>query len=206
MPDTAKIDLSDYEAAMLRDQHIILTKRSALQKVEQFLGLQVTAIQAACKPLLPVMDENIRSALPKISRGENYLGLPWAILDYPSVFSKQDVFALRTLFWWGNFFSISLQVSGKYLLQFEDLIFQRLKEKAGNFYISVNDDAWQHHFREDNYQPVADFLKASHTKLHRPGHLKLALKFELDDWDKIPSELENGYAALMGLLGTDPVK
>ena len=32
----------------------------------------------------------------------------------PAVFSKENIFAIRTMFWWGNFFSISLHVSGKY--------------------------------------------------------------------------------------------
>ena len=41
---------------------------------------------------------------PKISRGEQYLGLPYVMLDYPRIFSKENVFAIRTFFWWGNYF------------------------------------------------------------------------------------------------------
>jgi hypothetical protein len=48
----------------------------------------------------------------KISRGENYQLLPYIILDYPSYFSRNNIFAVRTMFWWGNFFSITLHLSG----------------------------------------------------------------------------------------------
>ena len=59
---------------------------------------------------------------PKISKGENYKGLPWLVLDYPRYFNKEDIFAIRTLFWWGNFFSITLHISGKYKMRYEKKI------------------------------------------------------------------------------------
>ena len=32
---------------------------------------------------------------PKISKGENYKGLPYVMLDYPRCFGKTDIFAIR---------------------------------------------------------------------------------------------------------------
>src|SRR5436189_6462548 len=43
---------------------------------------------------------NLPNTRGKISKGENYLGYPWQILDYPRVFEKENVFAFRTLCWW----------------------------------------------------------------------------------------------------------
>jgi len=55
---------------------------------------------------------------PKISRGENYLGLPYLVLDYPRLFRPDAVLAIRTFFWWGHFFSSTLQLSGGYKTEF----------------------------------------------------------------------------------------
>ena len=60
------------------------------------------------------LPEEVLIQSPKISRGENYNGLPYVMLDYPRCFGKEDVFAMRTMFWWGNFFSITWHLKGKY--------------------------------------------------------------------------------------------
>lgn len=207
MPDITKIDLSDYEAAMLRDENIILTKRSALKKVENFLGMQVDKIQMAFIGLKPLMDEPLLSAIPKVSRGENYQGLPWVMLDYPAVFSKQDVFALRSFFWWGNYFSIYLHVSGRYKSRFENSILNKLNSEPGDFYLSIKEDPWQHHFNEDNYVRISG-MEAGYAEsyLQKCTHLKLALKFDLNNWELIPPELQKGYTAVSHLLGAYAMK
>ena len=60
------------------------------------------------------MPEVIKTSTPKISKGENYKDLPYVMLDYPRCFQKEKTIAIRTFFWWGNFFSINLQLSGEY--------------------------------------------------------------------------------------------
>lgn len=40
-------------------------------------------------------------------------GQLYLILDYPGMLSTENIFAVRTLFWWGNIFSVSLHLSSK---------------------------------------------------------------------------------------------
>ena len=58
------------------------------------------------------LPEAVIQSSPKITRGENYQLLPYVILDYPRCFQKEQVFAIRTMFWWGKGISITLHVSG----------------------------------------------------------------------------------------------
>ena len=51
---------------------------------------------------------------PKISKGENYRGLPYVMLDYPRLFGREEVLAIRTFFWWGHGFSVTLHLKGGY--------------------------------------------------------------------------------------------
>src|ERR1700743_3182070 len=82
---------------------------------------------------------------PKISRGENYRGLPWVMLDYPRVFGREDVLAIRTMFWWGHGFSVTLHLKGKYQELFLPVIRRRQHElSAQGFYMGVGADEWRH--------------------------------------------------------------
>src|SRR5215475_6975736 len=45
----------------------------------------------------------IAKARVRIFRGDNYKHLPYAVMDYPALYTKENSFAYRTMFWWGNF-------------------------------------------------------------------------------------------------------
>ena len=91
----AKVQLSAEEMRLVRDAAWILTKNSVMGKVVAMFG----ELSGGWKE-------------PKISKGENYKGLPWVMLDYPRVFGKEDVYAIRTFFLWGHAFSITLHLKG----------------------------------------------------------------------------------------------
>jgi hypothetical protein len=138
---------------------------------------------------------------PKIARGENYRLLPYVILDYPRCFEKQQVFAIRTMFWWGNAISITLHVSGSYAgplrkaLQQEETL-QHLQ----NYYLCVNDKEWEHHFEADNYQQIAllSSEQVQHIAINSP-FIKLAAPFKLQQWNVLPELLEKELVKLIQL-------
>ncbi len=35
------------------------------------------------------------------------------MLDYPRAFGRDSIFACRTFFWWGRFFSLTLHLAGR---------------------------------------------------------------------------------------------
>lgn len=139
---------------------------------------------------------------PKISRGENYLGLPYLILDYPRVFDHENSFAIRSFFWWGNFFSSTLQLSGVYKEQFLSKIEAALLTFS-KYHIGINADPWQHHFDRRNYVPV-DTLQYGDLKklLYEQVHLKLATKLPVENWpEAAPFLLRNWTRYLDTLFG-----
>ena len=104
----AKISLSPSEFELVTNAEIILTKNRVLQKIQESLGYLGNQEQDH-------IEINHFSHLhefrigPKISKGENYLGLPYIILDYPRYSDSEDLFFIRQMFWWGHFFSHTLQ-------------------------------------------------------------------------------------------------
>jgi hypothetical protein len=139
---------------------------------------------------------------PKISKGENYKGLPYLVLDYPRVFDKMNVFAIRTLFWWGNFFSITLHLSGSYKNMFEKNIAANFTDlQNGGYSLCINDDEWEHHFEEDNYVQLSQIGETNFQENILKTHfIKLAKKIPLQDWENVPDLLTADFKRIIELL------
>jgi hypothetical protein len=188
-----KVQFSNTEMELMCNQELILTKNRVVEKVKTLLEEIQNQMMDDCRNNTQLSSTEIFSVTPKISKGENYLGLPYQILDYPRLFRHQDVFAIRTMFWWGNFFSITLHLSGLYKLQYEAKVQAGFKYFANEGYsIGVNEDPWIHHFDEDNYKEIVLLNEKTFgeecTKAH---HLKIAKKISLKDADLRKQILEN---------------
>jgi hypothetical protein len=104
-----KIRLSAEEKQLVRTDRFILTKNRIIRKTMLLFG----QLKEEYDQLLEGVELPEGTASAKISRGENYEGLPWIMLDHPRYFRKEDILAIRSFFWWGNFFSITLHLAGK---------------------------------------------------------------------------------------------
>ncbi len=200
--NSTKIKLSTTELDLVTNATFILTKNSIMGKVVETFGITASYFkETITNTQLPI--EVIQST-PKIAKGENYLSLPWVILDYPRLFNKQDTFAIRTFFWWGNFISITLQLSGTYQTAYQQQLFQNLAAiPNNNWQLCCNNNAWQHNFNPANYQPFGNF---SNQALQSLPFVKLAKKIPLQEWDNMDVFLLENFKNLLQLLTTQAVK
>jgi hypothetical protein len=111
----SKLMFSDAELQMACNTEVILTKNRIIEKVFQAFGGLGRNLFEELAPLRTALPEET-GILPKISKGEQYRGLPWVMLDYPRCFhQKKGHLALRVMFWWGNYYLVQMHVSGNYL-------------------------------------------------------------------------------------------
>lgn len=198
MQDSANVSLSAFEHQLVTDAAWILTKNRIIGKVFVMFGKLSEQYQAHA--LLQQLPAETLLASPKISKGENYEGLPYVMLDYPRCFGRENVLAIRTFFWWGNFFSITLQLKGMYLEQFRSNIQQQLSAASyNNAWINVSEEEWMHHFRNDNMQAIRNYgTDFSEKKL-----LKIAFQHSFSEWEHAENLLEQSFQHLMQLLYKD---
>ncbi len=192
MQEKANVSLSAFEQQLVNDPAWILTKNRIIEKVYLLFGhLSEQYMQTALVQTLPAA---VTAVAPKISKGENYEGLPYVMLDYPRCFSKDDVFAVRTFFWWGHFFSITLQLKGTYLKQYLPALLANKKIlTASDVWMNVGNEEWQHHFRSSNMQ-----LLQTHTEtLEEKQVLKLAFQCSLNDWNDAETILTKKFQLLL---------
>jgi hypothetical protein len=181
----ANVQLSAEEMRLVRDPAWILTKNSVIGKVvEMFAGLS-----GEWREIFHSETE------PKISKGEQYKGLPWVMLDYPRVFGKEDVFAIRTMFWWGHCFSVALHLKGEYLRSFLPVILSKREElEAAGFTPGVAEEEWEHAVMPGAW----DGLSAWRER----GFGKLAVGVSLDRWNEAPGILTAKFKTLTQALVT----
>lgn len=189
------VSLSKNELKLVIDAEILLTKNRIIQKVyELFRGL--------CEDYEQILEanslDNANLLTGKISRGENYKGLPYVILDYPRQFGKLDVFAIRTFFWWGHFFSITLQLSGEHLFKYAANIDNAIsKDLFDGWFVSCGESPWEHHFDQDNYLP---FQREKDYHLLNLSFLKIAKKIPLGQWDEVENFLKENFTFFIKVL------
>jgi hypothetical protein len=201
----AKIRLSVKEMEIAMSTELILTKNTILRKVNELLAALQQEQQVRLKGLHGLLPMEIFRSTAKISRGENYKGLPYQVLDHPRVFEQEHIAAVRTMFLWGNFFSITLHLSGKYKKAAEEKIqasYATLREQG--FFICINEEQWEHHFGNENYRALADInAKQFEELVQKKEFVKLAHKIPLQQWNEAPAQLLSFFEQLLALLKID---
>lgn len=185
--------LPDEEYYLLTSASLFAAKWSLEDKIQKQLENSSLCIKDFLLSISNDWPTEITDIPPKISRGQNYLGFPWMILDHPRYFTKSDVFAIRTLCWWTQGISCTLQLSGKYLNHFYPLLQRKASEFSDSgYYICINQDPWHHHFGDDNYQLLnssADpesLMKAAYEQ----GFIKLMSRHPVTDIFQLPAIAE----------------
>lgn len=201
MTDGAKINLSHKELELVCDSDWIFTKHNIIGKVYQLFGDASEYMQQAAGEVKGNLPVPIFQHHPKIYKGENYRLLPYVMLDYPRYFVKEETFAIRTLFWWGNFFSVTLHVSGSIKAAMDSGIVKAFSWlQAHNYWICVNDDQWEHHFGRDNYTLLENLSQPEfETNVRSKNFMKLAKKIPLQQWDAAAIFIEKSFEEMLML-------
>ncbi|GAB2825568.1 hypothetical protein [Ferruginibacter profundus] len=202
MTEVSKLTLSSGEMQLVTNTEWILTKRIIIDKVNLLFG----AIAVAMQDIIEAEREYLPTAAiitaPKIAKGENYLQLPYVLLDYPRCFDRENIFAIRTMFWWGNFFSCTLHLSGTYKTMFKQALQNNSNAmRQHNLYLCTNNNEWEHHFEAGNYIAANTLDEEEiNTALSQQHFIKVAAKFSLHQWNQMDVLLQKAFSDLLHLL------
>jgi hypothetical protein len=187
--------LNSYEMQLVTDPNILFAKNKVVQIV---CTLFAQLSEDYKKVTGNKINEEISVVNGKIAKGENYQGLPYVILDYPRQFSKTNTFAIRSFFWWGNFFSITLHLTGQYQRKYTPILKHAIEENYfSGWSISVSKDQWKHDFDRENYIPVEEHM---HYNIVELPFIKLAKKIPLNEWDEAYSFFTANFILLIKAL------
>ena len=192
------MQLSDKEKQILHDTEFLLTKASLIKKISSLMESVHIELREVINNSGFDFGNEIDIVNGKIFKGENYRELPYVVLDYPKKFSNKDTFALRTMFWWGNYFSTTLHLEGDSLSQYQEFIIKNSAQITNNeFFCCVNHTQWEYHYDQDNYELLGPDNK---DLLKRNDFLKISKKYQLDSYSNLPILASNFLNDCLKLL------
>ena len=199
MIQQTKIQFLPAEMELVSSPDIILTKNAILQKIKSFFEEVQVKQQNILKKYSSQLPEEVLKISPKISRGENYKGLPWLVLDNPRHFQHNNIFAIRTMFWWGNFFSITLHVSGNNKNDLLKNLTENVSLLAKNdFSIYNGTKEWEHDIDPCSYKKLSAINEDELQKIFSANSfLKLAVKFTVESLETVEDNLLRNYELLV---------
>jgi hypothetical protein len=190
----AEISFTPAELHLLNDAHIWQLKASLNDKLYKMFS----EVESEAKDLYSdAFQKNIDTPAwsAKISRGENYLGHPYVILDAPNTFSKNEIFAVRNWVWFGHYAASFLVVSGRPLAAFIEKL-KKIQHPIEGLYICIYDNPWQHHFESDNMI----LFKGPHQINESAAFIKIGFKHSLSDASSLKTFFLKNYSFYGGLI------
>jgi hypothetical protein len=180
---------TEQELKIVNSKAILLSKHSATHKIRLLLEQTAKHIDQYIAAETPHWYESINWQGLKVSRGENYNGLPYQVLDHPRYFHSKDVLAFRVMCWWGNYFCHTLHISGKFLQVNKMRYLQNLGGlKNRGLFLGINKDPWKYEFNQQHYRALSTLSDQQiQQSIEQTGHLKISAQFPLDRWKELPS-------------------
>ena len=105
-----KVNFSEQDILLLQNTEWLYRKRKIVDDIK--IEFSCCTEKIIAHEAFNRLTSDIGLGKMKITSGENLNGLPWVISDINAIFEKENVFTLRLLFWWGNYFSTNLIMAG----------------------------------------------------------------------------------------------
>ncbi len=197
---------------LLADSAVFLADKELFNRQRRIREEVITLFTACAAPLQAAVEQRdlpleIAAIQPKISRGENYLGYPWQILDFPRYFTGEAVFAHRLMCWWGHSFISTFHISGTWLHRYETEIFNRLADLNGkHVLLGYNADQWVHHTGEDNYLPLEEIsidFDSYRAAVNNRGFFKCCRIIEFSSKTSLSDAAEEALNLWLDLCGCE---
>lgn len=137
----------------------------------------------------------------KVSKGENFKGYPYIVLDCPRLYSTDTEVICRTIFRWGHGWSLHFTIQGK--------TFERVSYSLPDFSASFRNDwllytgenIWEQDIDSEFFVPMSAISETSFSDILNPQQFfKMATSINLSDaveWPPFPQQI---YQVLFDLL------
>jgi hypothetical protein len=185
------------ELDLASDPTVLLIKYRMMEKVWDFLEEIQREIRKELEPFKGKLPKELNLTNGKISKGENYKRLPFMMLDFPAFFTKDNILAFRTMFYWGNFISSTFHLQGSYVKEYGLELVENFRNSQ-SIYFCINNSPWEYDYKSNNYVLLNE-LSSDEVKEHLKytDFIKLSIKFPVDEMPERKQDLI--YFLLEGL-------
>lgn len=177
------------ELDLASDPTILLIKYRMMEKVWDFLEEIQIEIREELEFFKNELPHELKLEHGKISKGENYKHLPFMMLDFPAFFTKENILAFRTMFYWGNFISSTFHLQGSYLNKYGAKLIESFRNSE-NVYFCINDSPWEYHYKQSNYKLLHELsLEDIDYQVGNTNFIKFSIKFPVEEMPQRKEDL-----------------
>jgi hypothetical protein len=191
------MSLSQEEIELLKNTEFLFLKNVVSEKIVKKLR---TIEKNIHKTFTLNADESLQKygvKTAKISKGEQYQGLPYFVLDYPRHFTRDEVVAFRVMLWWGKFLSCTLHLQGEVVKTLSPALLDQFSDDP-NIYFCINDNPWEYHYEDNNYQQLINLNHEVINKhLEDKRFLKLSTFMPIDRWEDYNDFVSKTFARFL---------
>ena len=183
--------LTNKEFELILGTEYPLLKKNAIEKIQAHLhelGEQLITNQLITRPL-PTKSY-------KISKGENYLNLPYLVLDLPKIDGNHFPILCRTLFWWGKYFSFNVFIrkDAYDMVSFEKKI---KSQSMKGIHVLQSDKIWQQDLDSEDFTQASNWPANIITE---GPYLKLSIKHPIEEIDSLFEKAAYHYELILSCL------
>ena len=177
--------LSPKELKVLKDSDFLLTKQGIDIKISSLLIDYQKETENFFKEFQHQLPSALNYRAGKVSKGQNYNGLPYWVVDLPSFFNQKEFFTYRMVVWWGNFISFSVVISGD---MFDRMSVNLDDLDQTDLYYAINQSPWRIEFSEDNLIRIEQKERARIEEHQKTANfIKVSKRYELSDLPNLKS-------------------
>jgi hypothetical protein len=196
----SKILFSEEELRRAENSEWILTKNRIIKKIIALFASLAGHYQEVMEAYRHPLPAEVYLQSPNLPR-RAIPGTALCNAGLSKIFSKENVLAIRTFFWWGNYFS-SPHLKGIYKDKYQEKILQSHDLLAKhNFSVAISEDEWRHDFESGNYSSLdpgaMDLLERN---IYEKDFLKLAVSWNLTNANEIDILLQEQFTILMDVV------
>ncbi|MES2779891.1 MAG: hypothetical protein V4651_08325 [Bacteroidota bacterium] len=135
----------------------------------------------------------------KITKGEQYKGLPYLVLDCPQIKGSDFDWVARTMFWWGHYISCNLIIRTDMLEPKKQAsALHQLKKTR----ILTGHNLWEQELESDAYSKLSDLSIVDITHILQDNtYLKISRKIALRKHARLPEITNIIYSEWFTALG-----
>ncbi len=149
------------ETSLLADQHFFRAKAQIMAKMRHSLSATHAALKEEVSSTSLLTPPGFNQATCQFVKGEHLESFPYQYLDFPKHFHNSNVFAFRTLFWWGHHVVCALLLEGEGIKQHKARIVDRFHQLAGQgLELSLAPTLWEWKRGEGYTLPITHDRKA----------------------------------------------
>jgi hypothetical protein len=172
------------------------------QKLLELFGKLRTALAGVSVPYAPLYPAGTDYRTGKISKGENYNGFPYRVLDFPRLFTPANIFACRAMLLWGHHYALHILLSGPLAEPLRLRLAQRLDQLAHTpLLLCTHETPWQWEYAPASFIQIATAPQATVKEIIvEAPFVKLSCFWALNDYDSFMAQAPAVWQQVQPLL------